>query len=119
MTEVPDGMAGLEDYLTENRDRFEKELFEFLSIPSVSTDRSHEDDVRECAEWLAGALREAGIAEAEVIPTDGHPIVVGEHVTDPGAPTLLVYGHYDVQPVDPVELWDSPPFEPTVRDGRT
>ncbi len=111
-------MSDLNDYLESNRDRFERELFEFLRIPSVSTDPTHRDDVRRCARWLAEALAEAGLQEAEVVDTEGHPIVLAEHVVDPDAPTLLVYGHYDVQPVDPLELWESPPFEPTLRDGR-
>lgn len=111
-------MSDLSQYLETNRERFEQELFEFLRIPSVSTDQAHRDDVRECARWLADALAEAGIQETEVVSTDGHPIVLAEHMVDPEAPTLLVYGHYDVQPVDPVDLWESPPFEPTIRNGR-
>lgn len=111
-------MSELKEYLSGNRERFEEELFEFLRIPSVSTERGHRDDVREAAEWLVDALREAGVQEVEVVPTDGHPIVLAEHRVDPEAPTLLVYGHYDVQPVDPLDLWESPPFEPTIRAGR-
>jgi acetylornithine deacetylase/succinyl-diaminopimelate desuccinylase-like protein len=74
--------------------------------------------VKKAAEWLAGQIRDAGLEDAEVVATDGHPIVVASHITDPSAPTILVYGHYDVQPEDPVELWTSPPFEPDIRDGR-
>jgi len=105
-------------YVTDNRERYETELAEFLRIPSVSTDGGHADDVKAAAEWLAEKIREAGLEDAEVVATDGHPIVVASHITDPSAPTVLVYGHYDVQPEDPVELWTSPPFEPDIRDGR-
>ncbi len=107
----------LSEYLHENRDRFEKELGEFLAIPSVSTESRHSRDVERCAEWVAEHIRRAGVGTVEIIATDGKPIVVAEHIVNPDLPTLLVYGHYDVQPVDPVELWDSPPFEATVRDG--
>lgn len=111
-------MATVREYVDAHLDRFREELFEFLEIPSVSTDAEHEGDVRRCAEWLAGRLDEAGLEEVEVVPTAGHPVVVGERITDPAAPTVLVYGHYDVQPTDPDDEWKSPPFEPTVRDGR-
>jgi acetylornithine deacetylase/succinyl-diaminopimelate desuccinylase-like protein len=98
--------------------RFEQELVDFLRIPSVSTESQYVADVARCAEWLAERIRDAGMDGVEVIPTAGNPFVVAEKIVDPDAPTILVYGHYDVQPVDPVELWDSPPFEPEVRDGR-
>lgn len=105
-------------YLDRHLDRFRDELFEFLRIPSVSTRAEHEDDVRTAAGWLASRIRDAGL-EAEVVETAGHPVVLGEwREAGPDAPTLLVYGHYDVQPPDPLEEWTSPPFEPTVRDGR-
>jgi acetylornithine deacetylase/succinyl-diaminopimelate desuccinylase-like protein len=108
----------LTSYLDENRDRFEKELAEFLEIPSVSTESRYAKDVEKCAKWLAGHIEDAGVKTVEVIPTDGKPFVVAEHIVNPDLPTLLVYGHYDVQPVDPEELWDSPPFEASVRDGK-
>jgi len=108
----------LHQYLSENRDRFERELAEFLSIPSVSTESRYSRDLERCAKWLAGHIESAGVSTVEVIPTAGKPFVVAEHIVNPDLPTLLVYGHYDVQPVDPEELWDSPPFEATVRDGR-
>ena len=111
-------MTEIADYVAEHGDDFERELFEYLEIPSVSTDRQYAADVARCAEWVADRARAAGVEEVEVVGTDGHPIVVGEHDAAPGAPTLLVYGHYDVQPVDPVGEWTSPPFEPTVREGR-
>ncbi len=108
----------LSTYLSENRERFEEEVKELLRIPSVSTESRYADDVARCADFLAERIRDAGVANVEVIPTEGNPFVVAEHIVDPAAPTLLVYGHYDVQPVDPEELWESPPFEPSVRDGR-
>lgn len=111
-------MATVREYVDAHLDRFREELFEFLEIPSVSTDAEREGDVRRCAAWLAERLEEAGLDEVEVVPTDGHPVVVGERITDPAAPTVLVYGHYDVQPTDPDDEWETPPFEPTVRDGR-
>lgn len=108
----------LGSYLRSSGERFERELTELLSIPSVSTETGYEADVQRCAEWLAAAIADAGMDDVEIVPTDGNPFVVAEKVVDPEAPTLLVYGHYDVQSVDPIELWDSPPFEPDVRDGR-
>ena len=100
------------------RERFREELFEFLRIPSVSAKEEHNEDTARAAEWVRAQLAEAGL-DAELIQTPGHPVVVGEwHGAGADAPTLLVYGHYDVQPPEPLELWDSPPFEPTVRDGR-
>lgn len=93
------------------------ELIEFLRIPSVSADPAHNEDMRRAAAWLEAKLSSLGF-EAEVIPTPGHPIVYAERVVDPQAATVLVYGHYDVQPADPLELWKTPPFEPTLRDGR-
>jgi len=107
----------LSDYLQQNRDRFEKELGEFLAIPSVSTESRHSKDVERCADWVAEHIRRSGVSSVEIVETEGKPIVVAEHIVNPDLPTLLVYGHYDVQPVDPVELWESPPFEATVRDG--
>jgi acetylornithine deacetylase/succinyl-diaminopimelate desuccinylase-like protein len=105
-------------YLEANRTRFRDELFEFLRIPSVSARSEHKADVAAAADWLAARLSEAGL-RPEVLPTAGHPIVLGEwRGAGADRPTILVYGHYDVQPVEPLELWESPPFEPTVRDGR-
>ncbi len=108
----------LSSYLQEQGARFEEELKEFLRIPSVSNEGEYAEDVRRCAEHLADRVRAAGVENAEVVQTDGNPFVVGDLVVDPAAPTILVYGHYDVQPVDPLDLWTSPPFEPTVRNGR-
>ena len=106
------------EYLKTNDRRIHEELFELLRIPSVSARSEHAKDVAHAAQWVANALRSAGL-EATVHPTGGHPVVVGEWRKAPaGAPTILVYGHYDVQPAEPLELWHSPPFEPTIRDGR-
>lgn len=106
------------DWLISNFPEATAELFDFLRIPSISARSEHRGDVGRAAEWLAGRLLEAGLS-AEIVQTEGHPIVVGEwRGAGPTAPTYLVYGHYDVQPVEPLELWHSPPFEPTVRDGR-
>src|SRR5690606_41927632 len=101
-----------------NLDRFREELFELLRIPSVSARSEHRGDMRAAAEWLHARMTEIGL-DASIEETPGHPIVLGEwRGADEGAPTILIYGHYDVQPPEPVELWTSPPFEPTVRDGR-
>ncbi len=111
-------MDALTRYLDENRSRFLEQLQAVLRIPSVSTEPRHRDDVRRCAEHVAEDLRRAGMTRVEVVPTAGHPVVYGEWLGAPGAPTALLYGHYDVQPVDPVGLWRDPPFEPVIRDGR-
>ena len=104
-------------YLEEHDRRIHDELFELLRIPSVSARSEHAGDVRRAAEWMHDSLARIGF-DASLHPTAGHPIVLGEWRNAPGAPTLLVYGHYDVQPAEPLELWESPPFEPTMRDGR-
>lgn len=105
-------------FARENRERFEEELREFLRIPSVSTESRFQAEVRRCADWLRNHLEEAGLERTEVVPTEGNPIVLGEHRAGEDAPTLLIYGHYDVQPSDPDPLWTSPPFEPEAREGR-
>ena len=107
-----------EQYLTENREKFVQELFELLEIPSVSTDPNRAGEVKRCAEAVARQLKQAGVEGVEVIPTEGHPVVYGEWLHAPGKPTVVIYGHYDVQPEDPIDLWTSPPFKPTVRDGK-
>lgn len=111
-------MSKLESYLDGERDRHLAELREWLAIPSVSTDPSRAADVRRAADWLRDRLKRAGCTTVEMHPTGGHPIVYAEWLGAPGRPTVLVYGHYDVQPVDPLHLWTTPPFEPTVRDGK-
>ncbi len=109
-------MPDLDQYLTANSATFEAELCDFLRIPSLSGDPAHKADMATAAAWVASQFKGMGLA-TETIPTSGHPIVYAESPAEPGAPTVLVYGHYDVQPVDPLELWTSPPFEPTRRNG--
>ena len=110
--------TSLEDHLEATRDARYESYRDFLRIPSISALPEHAADVRRAAEWLAEALRGAGIEHVEVSETGGHPIVYGDWLHAEGAPTVLIYGHYDVQPVDPLELWTSPPFEPAIVDGR-
>ena len=105
-------------YIEKNKDRFLNELFEVLRIPSVSAQSAHREDMVRCAEHLAAALVEAGADRAEVMPTAGNPVVYGEKIVDPAAKTVLVYGHYDVMPVEPVGEWLTDPFEPVVKEGR-
>src|SRR3954468_17002088 len=104
--------------LEANHDRTLTELVELASIPSVSTDPAHAADVAAAARWVARTLTNAGPFDVRTIPTAGNPVVYAEWLAAPGKPTALIYGHYDVQPPDPLEKWESPPFEPTVRDGR-
>ncbi len=106
----------IEDFLRANAERFEADLCELLRIPSISADPAYQGDVRRAAEWVAGRLKALGLS-VEVISTSGHPLVYGESPRQEGVPTVLVYGHYDVQPVVPLELWVSAPFEPTRRNG--
>jgi acetylornithine deacetylase/succinyl-diaminopimelate desuccinylase-like protein len=108
----------MKEYIASNQDRFLVELFEWLRIPSISADSRHKADVRKAAEFLKEKLAAAGIDKVEICETSGHPIVYGEKIKSPSLPTVLVYGHYDVQPADPLELWDSPPFEPMVKDDK-
>ena len=110
-------MSSFDPYLNENHDRFESDLFEWLRMPSIGTDSAYDKDVRQAAEWLADKFRGLDL-KTELIETCGHPLVYAESPKIEGAPTVLVYGHYDVQPPDPYELWDTPPFEPSVRDGK-
>lgn len=106
------------NYIDQNKDRFLEELFTLLRIPSVSADGAYKDDVAKCAEAVKSSLLAAGVDKAEVCPTSGHPIVYAEKIIDSKLPTILVYGHYDVQPADPLELWTSGPFEPVIKDGK-
>jgi acetylornithine deacetylase/succinyl-diaminopimelate desuccinylase-like protein len=106
------------EHLAAQHDRALRELIEFARIPSVSTDPRHRGDIARAAEWVAAQLREAGPIDVRTISTQGHPVIYGEWLGAPKAPTLLVYGHYDVQPPDPLERWLSEPFEPELRDGR-
>ena len=107
----------MKNYIETNKERFFEELFSLLRIPSVSSLEQHKPDMQRCAERLVELLMEAGADEAAVYPTTGHPVVFGQKMVDPSLPTVLVYGHYDVQPVDPIALWHSDPFEPEIRDG--
>lgn len=102
-------------YIEQNKDRFLNELFDFLRIPSVSADSKFQPDMLRAAEFVKEKLLAAGLDKAEICPTAGHPIVYAEKIVEASLPTILVYGHYDVQPADPYELWDSPPFEPTIK----
>ena len=111
-------MQAWKDYQEKNKDRFLNELLELLRIPSVSARSEHKEDMKKCAESVRQRLLDAGADTATIYPTDGHPVVYGEKITDPGKPTVLVYGHYDVQPPDPLELWHSGPFEPVIKDGK-
>lgn len=107
----------MEKYYAQNKERFLNELFELLRIPSVSSEPEHKQDMYRCAHKLAEYLKAAGADKADVYDTEGHPVVFGQKIIDPSLKTILVYGHYDVQPVDPIELWKSQPFEPEIRDG--
>jgi acetylornithine deacetylase/succinyl-diaminopimelate desuccinylase-like protein len=110
-------MNQIVDFINISRDRYVEELKQYLAIPSVSALPEHASDVCRCAEWTADELRRIGLQNVSLLETPGHPIVYGDWLGAPGAPTVLFYGHYDVQPVDPLDLWTSPPFEATVRDG--
>jgi acetylornithine deacetylase/succinyl-diaminopimelate desuccinylase-like protein len=104
-------------YIAANRARFLEELKDFLRIPSISNNPANKKDVQNCADYLQKQLKQIGMKNVQTFPTEGHPIVYGEWLEAPGQPTVLFYGHYDVQPVDPIDLWISGPFDPTVRDG--
>jgi acetylornithine deacetylase/succinyl-diaminopimelate desuccinylase-like protein len=105
------------DFINVNRDRYIDEMKKYLAIPSISALPEHKGDVRQCAEWTRDEMQRIGLNNCRLEETPGHPVVYGEWLGAPGAPTILFYGHYDVQPVDPLHLWTSPPFEATIRDG--
>ena len=107
-----------QEFFAANADRHLEEFFDFLRIPSISADPAHNVDVARCGLWLADRLNDIGVPHVELVDASTHPLVVARWEVDPAQKTLLVYGHYDVQPVDPLELWVSPPFEPTIRDGK-
>ena len=111
-------MQAWKDYQEQHKDRFLNELLELLRIPSVSARSEHKEDMQRCAEVVKQRLLEAGADTVEIYTTPGHPVVYGEKMIDAAKPTVLVYGHYDVQPADPLELWHSAPFEPTIKDGK-
>lgn len=110
-------MNNVIDFINTNRDRYVDELKTYLAIPSISALPQHQADVRQCADWTAEELRRIGLQNVRLIETPGNPVVYGDWLGAEGAPTILFYGHYDVQPVDPLDLWESPPFEATIRDG--
>ncbi len=111
-------MTAWENYLVQEKDRFLSELTDFLRIPSISALPEHMPDVERAAQWLQVRMKVAGIEAVRILSTGAHPAVYGEWLHAPGRPTLLIYGHFDTQPVDPLNLWDSPPFEPVVKSGR-
>lgn len=111
-------MKKTQAYIQENKDRFLDELFDLLRIPSISAESAHKEDMVSCAEHIAQSLIEAGADVAKVMPTEGNPVVYGEKIIDPKRPTVLVYAHYDVMPIHPIELWNTEPFEPMVKEGK-
>jgi acetylornithine deacetylase/succinyl-diaminopimelate desuccinylase-like protein len=108
----------VKEYISKNKDRFLTELFQWLQMPSISADSKYKADIRKAAEFVKAKLIEAGADKVELCETAGNPIVFGEKIIDPALPTVLVYGHYDVQPPDPLNLWTSPPFEPVIREEK-
>lgn len=108
----------IKEYISKNKDRFLGELFDWLRIPSISADSHYKNDIRRAAEFLKDKLKAAGADQVELCETAGNPIVYGERIIDPSLPTVLVYGHYDVQPPDPLNLWTSPPFEPVIKNDK-
>lgn len=111
-------MKHVNAYITAHQDRFLEELYALLRIPSVSANPAYQDDVFRCASFVAESMIQAGLEKVELCSTPGFPVVYGEKIIDPALPTVLIYGHYDVQPAEPFELWHSPPFEPTLKDGK-
>jgi acetylornithine deacetylase/succinyl-diaminopimelate desuccinylase-like protein len=111
-------MKNLKAYIEENKSRFLEELFGLIRIPSISSLSDHKQDMMKAAEYWKDTILKAGADRAEIMPTPGNPVVYGEKIIDKSLPTVLVYGHYDVMPVDPIDLWDSQPFEPEIRDGK-
>jgi acetylornithine deacetylase/succinyl-diaminopimelate desuccinylase-like protein len=114
----PQLLAMVKQYIASQKDRFISELFDWLRIPSISADSRHKGDVRKAAEFLRDRFKEAGADNIEICETKGHPIVYADKIINAALPTVLVYGHYDVQPADPLNLWDSPPFEPVIKDDK-
>ena len=111
-------MEYINNYIEKNKDRFLEELFGLIRIPSISSIQSHKPDMYKAAEYWKKILLEAGADKADIYETEGNPVTYGEKIIDPKLPTVLVYSHMDVMPVDPIDLWDTPPFEPEVRDGK-
>jgi acetylornithine deacetylase/succinyl-diaminopimelate desuccinylase-like protein len=108
----------VKEYIESNKERFLEELFDLIRIPSISSDSKHKQDMYRAAEYWKKTLLDAGADKAEVMETEGHPVTYGEKIIDPSLPTILVYAHMDVMPVDPIELWDTDPFEPVIKDGK-
>ncbi len=108
----------MKTYIEQQKDRFLSELFELLRIPSISADKKYQPDIRKAANWIVDKLQTAGVDKVELCETAGNPVVYAEKIIDKTLPTILVYGHYDVQPADPLDLWDSDPFEPEIRNGK-
>lgn len=111
-------MKIISQYIDKNKNNYINELKEFLKIPSISTDPEHKKDINKCADFVKTKLQDAGLNKVKIFKTEGHPLVYGEWLKAKGKPTVLIYGHYDVQPVDPIELWDTPPFEPTIKSNK-
>lgn len=111
-------MTNINQYIEENKQRFLDELFGLIRIPSISSEEKHKPDMVKAAEYWKEMILKAGADKAEVMPSEGNPVVYGEKIIDPSLPTVLIYGHYDVMPVDPLELWTSKPFEPEIRDEK-
>jgi len=105
-------------YIKQNKKNYIEELKDYIRIPSISTLKNNIPDIKKCSKFVADKLKAAGMQKVEIIPTEGHPLVYAEWMGAPGKPTVLIYGHYDVQPVDPIELWKSPPFEPVIKSGK-
>lgn len=111
-------MSQLSDFLSKQHHENVEELKELLRIPSISSLSEHKEDIQKAASWIATKLENIGMEHVEIIQTKGHPIIYADWLHQENAPTVLVYGHYDVQPVDPIQLWETPPFEPTIRDEK-
>ncbi|CAH1204702.1 Succinyl-diaminopimelate desuccinylase [Paenibacillus allorhizoplanae] len=111
-------IESIKSYLQTHREKHIEELMAFLRIPSISAVAQHQPDMQKCAEWTAQSLQKAGLENIEIMPTKGHPVVYADWLHAPGKPTVLIYGHYDVQPAEPLELWETPPFEPVIRDNK-
>lgn len=111
-------VTAIQTYVNDNKNRFLDEIIDWLKIPSISADSAYQEDVDRAANWLMEKFEALGMDRVEKIPTEGHPVVYAEKMVDPNLPTILTYGHYDVQPPDPLELWNSPPFEPVIKDNK-